>query len=165
MERGVRCVRPQGGRHHIFSDKVHDAAGRYAGSADIHGNVYGPSGELLCRVALIGSEVEAADGTTIGTVGIAGAPEPMPDMQWRGAAALLLLCQQGEPAGQDGEDLASRYLAAPTAGGRAQLAALGPAIVRPLLRAVVERLAVTHGRQRGTGAVGVGGGCGGVKRR
>ena len=57
-----------------------------------NGNVCNAAGRLLCKVQFYGSEVRDAAGRLIGSVGLAGAPEPMPDMQWRGAAALLLLC-------------------------------------------------------------------------
>lgn len=89
------------GSMNIFSRKVFDSSGVHVGYADIHGNVSDVSGRLACKVPYFGDVVTDPTGAVLGRVGIAGAPEPMPDMQWRGAAALLLLTPTAEvaPAG------------------------------------------------------------------
>ncbi len=125
----------------IFTSKVYDASGRFVGTADPWGKVRGPSGNLLCTVPFLGSDVRAADGSYLGSVGIAGAPEPPPDMQWRGAAALLLLCGCREEAVADPGQLAREFVTRPTEEGRDRLAGLGVASVRPVLRALVEHMA------------------------
>lgn len=127
------------GSINIFTGKVHDSSGSYAGQADIHGNVYGPAGEFLCTVAFFGFDVKDSHGAKIGSVGIAGAPEPMPDMQWRGAAALLLLCR--EPAKPDLERVALRYLLDGSPAIRLELIRAGRETVIPLLHAFVKYLA------------------------
>lgn len=77
----------------IFSNKVFDSENNLIGEAFSDGEVRDISGNLLCKVAFFGSKVKDPNGNVIGNVGIAGAPDPMPDMQWRGAAALVLLCR------------------------------------------------------------------------
>ena len=80
------------GQVNIWSDKVIDASRHLVGTADSSGNVRGVMGYQLCKVPFLGLEVFDVFGNHLGSVGLAGAPEPAPDMQWRGAAALLLLC-------------------------------------------------------------------------
>jgi hypothetical protein len=77
----------------IYSSRVYNAAGQCVGSADIYGKVCDSSGRFVCQVAFFGFKVTHSSGSVIGSVDNAGAPDPPPDMQWRGAAALLLLCQ------------------------------------------------------------------------
>lgn len=120
----------------IFSSKVYDAADHFVGTADWHGNVHDASGRFLCQVPFLGFQVKDASGNVIGSVEIAGAPEPPPDMQWRGAAALLLLCLDQPTGKPDLEALAFEYLSAPTASQRRQLLEAGTAVVLPLARAL-----------------------------
>ncbi|MBM4456356.1 MAG: hypothetical protein FJ011_01115 [Chloroflexi bacterium] len=130
----------------IYSDRVYDASGRCVGTADWHGNVHDASGRYLCQVAFFGGRVKDARGDVIGSVEIAGAPEPPPDMQWRGAAALLLLCLNPPPERRTLEDVALEYLSVPSSELGAELACHGPAAVEPLVRMLLSRL-ITFGQQ------------------
>jgi len=122
----------------IYSNRVYDAAGSLAGTADWSGNVHDVSGRFLCKVPFFGVGVKDASGNTIGSVEIAGAPEPPPDMQWRGAAALLLLCDpRFNPP--DLEQLAFDYLSTQAPEAYQQLVEAATAAVAPLARALAAR--------------------------
>lgn len=89
------------GSINVWTNSVTDEYNRHVGSADSYGNVYGVTGRKLCSVPFWGDEVVDTSGNLLGKIGLAGAPEPPMDMQWRGAAALLLLCADMQKADID----------------------------------------------------------------
>jgi len=129
----------------IFSNRVSDASGRVVGTADRNGRACDASGRFVCQVAFWGFKVTDGRGEVIGSVEIAGAPDPMPDMQWRGAAALLLLGLNPPVERRTLEDVALEYLSVPSATLRAELVRAGTAAVEPLVRMLLSRL-ITFGQ-------------------
>lgn len=129
------------GSINIFSNNVTDAAGNIVGSVNWHGEAYGASGEFLCKVAFFGSDVKDAHGNLLGSVGPAGAPEPPPDMQWRGAAALLLLCLGTKSREDEIYDFAFDYLSSRSPAKRDQLVRYGAEAMPLLVTALVNLLA------------------------
>ena len=124
------------GSINIYTDRVSDAAGRTVGTADSHGTVCDTSGRVVCNVSFFGRSVKTPGGSVIGQVGVAGAPDPHPDMQWRGAAALLLLVLR-EPSTLE---KAFDYIEEPTYTASHEYIQAGSSSVRPLVEALSAHL-------------------------